>query len=174
VSLAALLVGVSTLALAGGQPAQINAKLQTRLKVLFPGAASFSPKSGEPPHFTAYGPGEGDARPVLGYAWWTTDVVPLERGYDGPIAMLVGIDLKGILAGLVVGEHHEPYGNFSVDPPSFAAQFKNKDIRDPFRLGGDIDAVSRATITMKSATQAVRNSSRIIARALLAPPGAKP
>jgi Na+-translocating ferredoxin:NAD+ oxidoreductase RnfG subunit len=111
---------------------------------------------------------------VIGYAFWTTELQPLERGYGGPIAMLVGIDLKGGLTGLVVAEHHEPYGNFSIDPPSFAAQFVGKDVRDPFQLGKDIDAVSRATITMSSAVRAVRNASRRMARALLTPPGATP
>jgi electron transport complex protein RnfG len=111
---------------------------------------------------------------VLGYAFWTTDLVPLERGYSGPISMLVGIDLRGVLTGIIVGEHQEPYGDFSIDQPAFAAQFANKDVRDPFRLGDDIDAVSRATITMSSAVRAVRNSARTIARSLLAPPGTKP
>ena len=87
--------------------------------------------------------------------------------------MLVGMDVKGILSGVIVVEHKEPYGNFSVEPPSFAAQFKNKDIRDPFKLGTDIDAVSRATITMSSATRAIRNSARRVARALLTPPSGK-
>jgi NosR/NirI family nitrous oxide reductase transcriptional regulator len=162
------------LALAGGQSVAIEGAQLARLKALFPGAATFSPKQGEPPHFTAYGSGAPGAQPVLGYAFWTTDVVPLERGYGGPIAMVVGIDLKGVLTGIIVAEHHEPYGNFSIEPPAFAAQFKNKDVRDPFKLGDDIDAVSRATITMSSAVRAVRNSSRTIARTLLTPPGAKP
>ena len=49
-------------------------------------------------------------------------------------------------------------------------QFKGKNIRDPFKVGEDIDAISRATITVTSASRAVRNSSRRIARALLTPP----
>ena len=61
---------------------------------------------------------------------------PLERGYDGPIKILVGLDSKGILTGIVVAEHNEPYGNFSVDLPRFPAQFRGKNIRDPFRVGG--------------------------------------
>ena len=167
-----LTVGILTVA--AGQSVPNGGPQLARLKALFPGAATFSPKQGEPPHFTAYGSGAPGAQPVLGYAFWTTDLVPLERGYGGPIAMLVGIDPKGVLTGLVMGEHHEPYGNFSIDPPAFAAQFKNKDVRAPFKLGEDIDAVSRATITMSSAVRAVRNSSRAIARSLLTPPGSKP
>jgi len=131
---------------------------------------TFSPKEGEPLHFTAYGADARGAQTVLGYAFWTTEVVPLERGYGGPIAMLVGMDTKGILSGVVIGEHHEPYGDFSIDPPRFAAQFRGKDVRDPFKLGGDIDAVSRATITMSSAVRTIRNASRRMARQLLTPP----
>ena len=145
--------------------------LQARLKQLFPAATAFSPKGGEPSHFKAYG-GPG-SQTLLGYAFYTTEVTPLERGYGGPIVMLLGIDLKGLLTGLIVIEHHEPYGDFSIERPAFAAQFKGKDVRDPFRLGMDIDAVSRATITMSSAVRAIRNSSRRIARELIAPPPAK-
>ena len=67
------------------------------------------------------------------------------------------MDTKGILTGIVVASHNEPYGDFSVDRPEFAAQFKGKSIRDPFRVGADIDAVSRATITITSAARAIQN-----------------
>lgn len=143
---------------------------QARLKQLFPDATAFSGKEGQPPHFKAF---SGPSKTLIGYAFWTTELDPLERGYAGPIAMLVGIDLKGVLKGMVMSEHHEPYGNFSIDRPEFAATFKNKDVRDPFRLGTDVDAVSRATITMASAVRAIRNSSRRVAKALLTPPDAK-
>jgi len=164
-----LVVGATIVITAGGQSADV---LQARLKQLFPAATAFSPKGGEPPHFTAYaGPGTQN---VLGYAFWTTEVSPLERGYGGPIVMLMGIDVKGLLTGVIVVEHHEPYGDFSIDRPAFGAQFRGKDVRDPFKLGQDDDAVSRASITMTSAVRAIRNSARRVARELLAPPGAKP
>ena len=108
---------------------------------------------------------------VAGYVFWTTDLEPLERGYDGPIKMLVGLDLKGKLTGVLVTEHHEPYGYFSVEPPRFDQQFKNKDIRDPFKVGADVDAVSRASITINSSTRAIRNSARRVALALFTPQG---
>lgn len=164
-----LVVGATIVITAGGQSADV---LQARLKQLFPAATAFSPKGGEPPHFTAYaGPGTQN---ILGYAFWTTEVSPLERGYGGPIVMLMGIDVKGLLTGVIVVEHHEPYGDFSIDRPAFGAQFRGKDVRDPFKLGQDVDAVSRASITMTSAVRAIRNSARRVARELLAPPGAKP
>ena len=80
--------------------------------------------------------------------------------------------LETRLAGVVVAAHNEPYGDFSVDRPEFAAQFKGKNIRDPFRVGADIDAVSRATITITSAARAIRISARRMATQLLAPPSA--
>jgi hypothetical protein len=79
------------------------------------------------------------------------------------------MDLKGVLSGVVVAEHREPYGYFSVDLPEFAAQFAGKNIRDPFKVGADVDAISRASITNLSATRAIRNSARRIARELLTP-----
>jgi NosR/NirI family transcriptional regulator, nitrous oxide reductase regulator len=141
------------------------------LKRLFPGATAFSPLSGDPLHFTAFGadPKANPNEKPLGIAFWTTDLVPQEHGYHGPIHMLVGMDMTGVLTGVVVTYDSEPYGYFSVEPPKFAAQFKGKRITDPFRVGGDIDAVSRASITINSAARAIRDSTRMVAAKLLPP-----
>ena len=165
-----LLVGAGILPFAFAQTT-LDATLQSQLKRVFPAAASFSAKQpGPPPHFIAY-TGDAASRTIAGYVFWTTDVELLERGYDGPIKMLVGVDTKGILTGVLVTAHNEPYGYFSVEPPRFAEQFKGKDIRDPFKVGADVDAVSRATITITSSARAIRNGARRIARALMTPPG---
>jgi NosR/NirI family transcriptional regulator, nitrous oxide reductase regulator len=169
----AVLLLVSAVIAADDQP-PIDPALQAQLAKILPSAASFSPKSGEPPHFKAFVPDPRTGALVLtGLAFWTTELEPLERGYDGPIKMLVGMDANGILTGVLIVEHHEPYGNFSIDLPAFSAQFSGKNIRDPFRVGADIDAVSRATITVSSAARAVRNSARRVARQLLVPPAQK-
>jgi transcriptional regulator of nitric oxide reductase len=166
-----VLVGGMIVALA---QSAADAKLQAQLKQLFPAATSFSPKEGELPHFKAFIKDAGASQPALaGVVFWTTELQPLERGYDGPIKILVGMDTKGILTGVIVVEHKEPYGNFSIEPPAFAAQFKNKNIRDPFRVGDDIDAVSTATLSITSATRAIRNGARRLARQLLTPEGSK-
>src|SRR5690606_13388011 len=81
---------------------------------LVPDAVRVSAKEGSPPHFKAYGSAANGAEPELvGLAFWTTELEPLERAYDGPIKMLVGMDAKGELTGVVVVEHREPYGYFS-------------------------------------------------------------
>ena len=142
------------------------------LKRLFPAAAAFSPLGGQPLHFKAYAvdPKANPSAPPIGIAFWTTDLVPQEHGYHGPIHILVGMDLAATLTGVIVTYDSEPYGYFSVEPPKFAAQFKGKSIRDPFRVGADVDAVSRATITITSAARAIRISARRMAMQLLAPP----
>jgi NosR/NirI family transcriptional regulator, nitrous oxide reductase regulator len=153
-----------------------NPRPEAHLKTLFPTAVAFSSLEGTPLHFKAYGvdPKTTPNAQPIGVAFWSTDLVPQEHGYHGPIHMLIGMDMKGVLTGLVVDYNSEPYGYFSVDPPKFAAQFKGKSIRDQFRVGADIDAVSRASITMTSAARAVRDSSRLIARAYLSPDAVKP
>ena len=139
------------------------------LKRLFPNAVAFSALTGEPLHFTAYSadPKLSPAAPPLGVAFWTTDLVPQEHGYHGPIHILVGMDMTGVLTGVVVTYTSEPYGYFSVEPPKFAMQFKGKKISDPFHVGVDVDAVSRASLSIGSATRAIRDSARMAARQLL-------
>jgi transcriptional regulator of nitric oxide reductase len=169
--LAALAVGAALLAV-GASGQGNDAELTGRLKKLFPNAATFSAKTGNPPHYKAFGSAAGGAKEgeLLGLAYWTTDIEPLERGFDGPIKMLVGLNLAGEITGVIVTDHREPYGYFSVDLPEFPKQFEGKTIRDAFKVGADVDAISRATISVTSASRAIRNSSRKIARAYLAPP----
>ena len=152
-----------------------NPKPDDHLRKLFPAAAAFSQLSGDPLHFIAYAadPRSNPAAPPIGLAFWTTDLVPEEHGYHGPIHILVGMNMAGILAGVVVDYDSEPYGYFSVEPPAFAAQFKGKSIREPFKVGGDIDAVSRASLSTGSATRAIRDSSRMMARLFLSPDAVK-
>ena len=146
-----------------------------KLKLLFPRAGSFKPRGEiDPLYFTAYAGSRIDsgAKPI-GYAFWTIDLVPGELGYHGHIHMLIGMDTVGKLTGLIVDVNTEPYGDISVELPEFAAQFKGKSIRQPFRVGDDVHAVSRATISINSATRAIRDSARMVARALLTPDAVK-
>ena len=153
-----------------------NPKPDGHLRALFPKAAGFSPLSGTPMHFKAYAadPKTTPNPPLLGYAFWTTDLVPNEYGYHGPIHVLVGMDLAGVLTGAIVDYDSEPYGYFSVQPPEFGAQFIKKSVRAPFKVGDDVHAVSRATISVTSATRAIRDSARIMAKTFLNPADVKP
>ena len=64
----------------------------------------------------------------------------------------------------IVMRHH-----FSIDPPEFTARLKGKSVRDRFVVGQDIQAVSRASITMNGAARALRDASRAVAKAFLTP-----
>ena len=88
-SIVVALVAVAVLA----AQAPMDPKLQNNLKRLFPAATSFSPKGGDPPHFKAF-----SGQTLLGLAFWTTELQPLERAYDGPIKILVGMKMNGVLA----------------------------------------------------------------------------
>src|SRR6476469_228443 len=121
--LTAIVSVVAAAVISGAQAA--DARVEPLLKRLFPDATRISAKEGAPPHFSVFGKRSGaDGEVLVGFGFWTTELEPLERGYDGPIKILVGMDTRGILAGVKVTEHHEPYGSFSVEPPRFAAQFK--------------------------------------------------
>ncbi len=153
-----------------------NPKPQAHLRALFPKAAAFSALTGTPLHYKAYAvpPTSTPNPPLLGYVFWTTDLVPNEYGYHGPIHVLVGMDLTGILTGAIVDYDSEPYGYFSVQPPEFGAQFAGKSVRAGFKVGADVHAVSRASITINSATRAIRDSARIMAKTFLNPADVKP
>ena len=169
----ALALGCRVVVAAAGDRIYTLPNPSAELKRLFPGASTFSALAGDPLHFTAYAADPKASDKPLGVAFWTTDLVPQEHGYHGPIHMLVGLDMTGILTGVIVTYDSEPYGYFSVEPPKFAAQFKGKKINDPFRVGGDVDAVSRASITIGSATRAIRDASRMVAQKLLPPEATK-
>lgn len=140
------------------------------LKVLFPSASSFGPKEGTPPVIKAYVTDpKAKTQSVIGYAGYTTDWQPFERGYDGPIKVLVGINLSGFVTNVVVAEHKEPYGYRSIDQQRYADQFINKSIQDPFRLRSDVNAVSGATSSVGSATRSIRDTAKRMAEKYLAP-----
>ncbi len=124
--------------------------------------------------FAAYAtdPQARGAKPI-GIAFWTPDITPELLGYHGHIHMLIGMNMTGTLTGVIVDWNTEPYGDFSVEPLAFGAQFTGKSIRDAFAVGKDVDIVSRATITVRAAAQIIRESSRTVARALLTPGAVK-
>jgi transcriptional regulator of nitric oxide reductase len=174
IALATLLCGAGV-AVSAQRRIYTNPEPQPELRKLFPGAAAFSTLGGAPLHFKAYAvdPKINPTAKPIGYVFWTTDMVPNEHGYHGPLHILVGLELTGIITGIIVDYHSEPYGYFSVEPPEFPAQFKGKSIFDAFRVGEDVDAVSRASLTINSATRAIRDGSRMMAKAFLDPSAVK-
>jgi NosR/NirI family nitrous oxide reductase transcriptional regulator len=138
------------------------------LKEVFPAADTFSSKEGEPPHYRAYRiDPQTNGQALVGFVFFTTDVEPGERAYEGPITIAVGMTTEGMITGIKVVEHHEPYGYFSIELPAFASQFRDKSILDRFVVGIDIDAVTRATISVAGGSRVIRKSARRIAQQYL-------
>ena len=76
------IVGVLVQETPGRAQASLDGLTEVRLALLFPDARSFSQKGGELPHFEAIGRDAQGKATVLGYAFWTTEIEPLERGCD--------------------------------------------------------------------------------------------
>ena len=63
------------------------------------------------------------------------------------------------------------YGDFSIDTAGFKEQFKNKDLRDAFKVGADVDAISRATISVATSLAPSAMAVAVSPGTLLTPPG---
>ncbi|MGB1401864.1 MAG: FMN-binding protein [Pseudohongiellaceae bacterium] len=135
---------------------------------VMPQAISFSQKSGSPPVIRAFSDPEQEQ--LIGLVFTTPDIPPEEVGFSGPLHLLVGMDLEGVLTGTKVLYYTESYRSFRgdfVEDAGFTQQLTNKSIADAFRLGTDIDTISRATITSWALTRGVRNAARRVAEAYL-------
>jgi electron transport complex protein RnfG len=88
------------------------------------------------------------------------------KGFGGDVGMMVGVDLEtDALLGIGVTVHSETpgLGSRAKDDPTFRAQFKGLPFLEPFKVksdGGQIDAVSGATVTSKGVCGAVTDSQR--------------
>ena len=155
-------------AVASAQPL-VSPADEAALRRLLPEADHFKLHDRGARHFRAFAAPEAGAAPrLIGLAFFTTDLAPRVYAYKGRITSLVAMDPGGRLIGVRVVRHDEPFGYFSIDLPGFAPQFAGRSILDPLEVGGDIDAVSRATITMEAATRAIRQGARRLARDFLA------
>ena len=134
------------------------------LKEVMPGADSFSEKEGEVPVYKAYrtDPVSG-AKTLIGYAVVTADVPPEPNGFSGQIDTLVGIDLDGNIVGLRAFYYQESlrgnWGDF-LSEPWFKDQFIGMRAKDGFRVGKEIDGISKATISVKAMSRGVRQEIR--------------
>lgn len=144
---------------------------ESMLQRIFPQAERFSDKTGEAPVFQAYGPenSAGEAE-LLGYAFQTSDYPPEEVGYSSTIDVLVGLNLDAQLTAIFVLDYNESFrssrGDF-LDTPTFQPQFRGKSLTEEFRVGRDVDGVSRATITSWATTRGIYNAAREVAATYL-------
>lgn len=92
------------------------------------------------------------------------------KGYGGDIGVVVGIDVaENDIYGVGVTTHSETagLGARAKDDPKFAAQFAGEDITSPVQVtgdGGNINALSGATITSRAVTSAATQAGEIYER----------
>jgi Na+-translocating ferredoxin:NAD+ oxidoreductase RnfG subunit len=69
----------------------------------------------------------------------------------------VGLSKGGAVERVVILYFEEERGKPVADK-SFLKQYVGKDAKSPLRLGDDIDAITGATVSSKSVTEAVRKA----------------
>ena len=152
----------------GQPPIEVTEEL---MHEVFPGADGFSPKEGQPPVYRALRENpENRELETIGYLFETPDMPPEEIGYSAPVDILVGMDLRGTITGLKILHYIESYksirGDF-INSEYFPNQFEDKNIVEGFRIGRDVDGISRATITSWAVSRGIRNAARRVAEAYL-------
>jgi electron transport complex protein RnfG len=91
-------------------------------------------------------------------------------GFGGQIGVMIAVNLDSDeLVGIGVTTHSETpgLGSRAKTDPAFAAQFKGKSILNPFQVkadGGEIDALSGATVTSRGVCGALMEASEIYKR----------
>jgi electron transport complex protein RnfG len=87
-------------------------------------------------------------------------------GYNGPIGVMVGLDMEGKITGIAIMTHAETPGlGARVVEPEFTKQFKGMTLTDDLNVsaaGGKIDGVSGATYSTKGVVDAVRKALELL------------
>jgi ferredoxin len=170
---AAMLVAVGAGLPLVAAPANAHAQRVARVaRLLFeevmPGADRFADPAGDPPVVRAFRTDADGTETLHGYVFLTSDLPPEQFGYSGPIEALVGMRPNGTLTGMRVTDYRESYmqsmGDF-LRRPGFQEQFADKHIGDPFQLWGDIEGISRVSISVRALSRGVRDASRRVANA---------
>jgi electron transport complex protein RnfG len=98
-------------------------------------------------------------------------VLRLSRAsYGGPIIILTGVSVDGIITGVKIMEHSDTPGlganaaspSYFVDRDNkitFYGQFAGKSVHEPFEVKGDVAAITASTITSRAVALAVKAAS---------------
>jgi len=92
------------------------------------------------------------------------------KGFGGDIGLMVGVNLStDKIVGVGVTTHSETpgLGSRAKDDPKFRAQFKGLPLSGAFKVkpdGGQVDALSGATISSRGVTGALTSASEVYAR----------
>ena len=140
---------------------------------LFKDADRFGPAQGEPPMVPAFRGAQ-----LVGYVYLNSDFAN-SVGYSGkPIQLLVGIDPKGVIAGIKLVDHKEPIVLVGIPERRVIDAINGLIGRNmgPIASGAErppqVDIVSGATVTvLVMGDSVVRSAVRIIRNGRLGGPG---
>ncbi|MGE5633054.1 MAG: FMN-binding protein [Caulobacteraceae bacterium] len=81
-------------------------------------------------------------------------------GFQGTIKLMVGLNLdtKKINSYIVLEQQETPGLGANIDSDSFKGQFSQKSWSDPFKVRGDVVAITGATISSKALTDLMKTS----------------
>lgn len=95
-------------------------------------------------------------------------VVSARDGYAGPIRLLIGIDVEGIVTGVHVLEHSETPGlgdRVETSKSNWVKQFNGRSLTDPLSAGwrikgdgGQFDQLTGASVTPRAIIKAIRET----------------
>jgi electron transport complex protein RnfG len=92
------------------------------------------------------------------------------KGYGGDIGLMVGVNTKNDkIVGVGITTHSETpgVGSKAKTDPAFTAQFKDLSLLDTFKVkpdGGQVDALSGATITSRGVSMALTDAGKTYQR----------
>lgn len=145
---AGLLFGLS-LGLNGIASAKAQQEHLRLMQTLLPGSESFTaePYTGEDANIRSVHKGEN------GFVIETAT-----QGYADEIVMLIGVSNEGYVTGLVVREMHETagLGSQALGDWQFLSQFLKTE--GDAEVGGDVDALTGATVTSKAIARSVNSA----------------
>ena len=139
------------------------------VKRYFTDMTLLGPLQGQPPVAEVF---KSDS--VIGYVFYTDDVVKIPAYSGKPIRTLVGFDTTGVIRGVNIVYHEEPIlvvGITDADLQTFINQYIGKKVNDKIKVGGRdrdgyraIDTISGATITVMVLNATITRSLREIAQ----------
>lgn len=140
---------------------------QALIKKYFPQMTELDELRGEPPAAAVKHDNQ-----LLGYVYYSDDVIKIPAYSSKPIRALIGFDMQGIIRGVNIVHHEEPIlvvGITDENLQTFIDQYKNKSVFDKIKVGGRarkgykaIDTISGATITVMVINASITRSMQMI------------
>ena len=161
-----LALGITNMVTAGPIEQQAILAAENARKAVLPAANAFTEATAPEGLIAAYIAYDAECAP-----FGKTGTI-VTKGYGGPIEITVGVDINGAVTGISVGgsSFAETAGlGARAKEDWFAEQYIGKS--SPIALakdGGEIDAITSATITSRAVTTAVNNA--VLALSGLTPP----